>query len=423
MYDRNSDQTVMTNVTPLRPDADSDAIANIDPLSDDEMARRNVLRSDQRLQVLLVSQDSSLNERLFECFEIKNYLSLKSLKGSLSELETFAATDAVPALAIIDLNAANAAELEALSRLKKNRLYKTPTIILSEYLDEYVVRQLVRMRVDDWLPKDSPAEEIYDSCERALHAEIIERRDHQATCYSFFPAAGGVGTTTLAIQTAFMLGEKRGQLASTCLVDLNLQNGVAADYLDLLPAFQPEEIANTPGRLDRQLLDVMTVRHSSGLAILAAPRVSGQTLEITEGLIASVLGLVSETFDNIVIDMPRTWFPWTDNVLWGSDKVFIVSNFSVPALRHASYVLDTLKVKTSGKATVSVIVNRFRKKLFGAGLMQRDAEQLIGKGLAGFVRDEPEVVQEAINRGVPLQEISRSSKVAKDMKSLIFPEK
>jgi len=162
------------------------------------------------------------------------------------------------------------------------------------------------------------------------------------------------------------------------------------------------------------------VRHSSGLALLAAPRVSGQTLDITEGLIASVLGLVSETFDNIVIDMPKTWFPWTDNVLWGSDKVFVVSNFSVPALRHASYVLDTLKTKTSGKSTVSVLVNRFRKKMFSSGLMQRDVEQLIGKGLAGFVRDEPEVVQEAINRGVPLQEINRSNRVAKDLEPLIF---
>ncbi len=412
----------MTNVTPLRPNANSDMIVDIDPLSDAEMARRNVLRSDQRLEVLLVSQDATLNERLYETFESKNHFALRSLKGALSELEDFARTGTNPALVIIDLNAANAGELDALARLKKNRFHRTPTIILSEYLDEYVVRQLVRMRVDDWLPKESPAEEVYDSCERALHAEIIERRDHQATCYSFFPAAGGVGTTTLAIQTAFLLGEKRGRMSSTCLVDLNLQDGVVADYLDLLPAFQPEEIANTPGRLDRQLLDVMTARHSSGLAVLAAPRVSGQMLDITEGLIASVLGLVSETFDNIVIDLPKTWFPWTDNVIWGSDKVFVVSNFSVPALRHASYVLDTMQTKTTAKSRVSVLVNRFRKKWFDSGLMQRDAEQLIGKGLAGFIRDEPDAVQEAINRGVPLNEISRSNRVTKDLEALIFNE-
>lgn len=413
----------MTNVTPLRPSANPGSITNVDPLSDAEMARRNVLRSDQRIEVLLVSQDASLNERLYEAFERKNYFSLRSLNGALNEIGDIARNGAAPALAIIDLNAANATELEALSRLKKTRLHKTPTIILSEYLDEYVVRQLVRMRVEDWLPKESPAEEIYDSCERALHTEIVERRDHQATCHAFFPAAGGVGNTTLAIQTAFMLGQKRGRMSSTCLVDLNLQDGVAADYLDLPPAFQPEEIANTPGRLDRQLLDVMTVRHASGLAVLAAPRVSGQTLDITEGLIASVLGLVSETFDNIVIDMPKTWFPWTDNVLWGSDKLFVVSNFSVPALRHASYVLDTLKTKTSGKASVCVIVNRFRKKMFDSGLMQRDAEQLIGKGLAGFIREDADLVQEAINRGVPLQDINQSNRVAKDLGPVIFGEK
>jgi len=101
----------------------------------------------------------------------------------------------------------------------------------------------------------------------------------------------------------------------------------------------------------------------------------------------------------------------------------VVSNFSVPALRHASYVLDTLKTKISGKSRVSVLVNRFRKKLFSSGLMQHDAEQLIGKGLTGFVREDPDVVQEAINRGVPLQDISQSSRVAKDLGPLIFGEK
>jgi len=53
-------------------------------------------------------------------------------------------------------------------------------------------------------------------------------------------------------------------------------------------------------------------------------------------------------------------------------------------------------------------------------LMQRDAEQLIGKGLAGFVREEPNAVQEAINRGVPLQDINRSNRVTKDLEPLLF---
>lgn len=414
----------MAHVKPLLQEVFFDTERRIDdPQSDDEMARRNVLRSDQRIEVLLVTEDPDLKERLYETFESKNYLALRPLKGALSDIEEFVRVGATPELAIFDLNLANASELEALARLKKDKFHKTPTIIISEYLDEQVVRQLVRMRVDDWLPKESTSEDIYDSCERALHAEIMERRDHQAICYSFFPAAGGVGNTTLAIQTAFLIGKKTGKnISSTCLVDLNLQDGAIADYLDLTPAFKPEEIANTPGRLDRQLLDVMTARHSSGLAVLAAPRVPGQFMEISEGLIASVLGLISETFDNIVIDLPKTWFPWTDNVIWGSDRVFVVSNFSVPALRHARYVLDSVQSKTSEKAQATVIVNRFRKRLFDSGLLKKDAEQLLGRGLAGFIGEAPEIVQEAINRGVPLQEISRSNRVAKDLERLVFDE-
>ena len=86
------------------------------------------------------------------------------------------------------------------------------------------------------------------------------------------PAVGGAGSTTLAIQTALLLlsSGQRGH-ASTCLVDLNFQQGACADYLDLEPRLDLKEIEPRPERLDRQLLEVMTSYHASGLAVIAAP--------------------------------------------------------------------------------------------------------------------------------------------------------
>ncbi len=49
-----------------------------------------------------------------------------------------------------------------------------------------------------------------------------------------------------------------------------------------------------------------------------------------------------------------------------------------------------------------MIVNKYHGKLFGSGLKKSDAEQLLRDWLAGFIPDSPDLVQEAINRGLPI---------------------
>ncbi len=277
----------------------------------------------------------------------------------------------------------------------------------------------MQIKVDDWLPTESSFADLYKSCERLARAPAPERRVREAVCYSFFPAAGGAGNTTLAIQSAFTLMGDKKHPASVCLVDLNFQDGSVADYLDLTPSFKLEELANAPGRLDSQLLNVMLTRHASGLSVLAAPRLPAKYLEISEGLIGTVLGLLSQSFDYLVIDLPKNWYPWTDNVIWGSNHVYVVTNFTVPALRHARYVVDAIKDRATGEAAVSVIINKHREKLFGTGLMKKDAEAVLRDWLGGFVPDAPDLVQDAINRGLPMSEIAPGGKVEKALARIL----
>jgi len=389
----------------------------------EEMTRKSTLRADQQLDILLVTQDVELTERLRLGFEDKGQFVLRSLKGTVTEIEDFLNVGILPTILVIDLKTAMVEDLAALERVKRSRFSKTPIIAISSYLDQDIVRRLVHIKIDDWLPKDSSFVDLYKSCERVARTGTADRRDREAACYSFFPSAGGAGNTTLAIQTAFSLGRSKGQLASTCLVDLNFQDGTVADYLDIAPAFKIEELAGAPGRLDSQLLDVMLTRHSSGLSVLATPRLPAKYVEISEGMIGSVLGLLSKSFDNVIIDLPKNWYPWTDNVIWGSNHVYIVTNFTVPALKHARYLLDAITAKAVNEAKVSVIVNKYREKMFGSGLVKKDAEQLLRDWLAGFIPDNADLVQEAINRGLPLAEVSRRSKVERALERIVLANK
>ncbi len=379
------------------------------------------LRSDQLVDVLLVTRDTEIKDKVGEAFKEKNHFSLRTVNARVVQFHDAITEIEKPQLLILDLNTANVIDTEALERIKKSQYADIPIIVISSYLDQDTVRTLVQIKVDDWLPKECTPLDIYKSCERVIRTPAVPKPERNAACYTFFPVSGGAGCTTLAIQTAFLLGRKNKQLGSTCLVDLNFQDGAVADYLDLTPAFKIQDLTTAPGRLDRQLLEVMLVRHSSGLAVLAAPRYPARYLEVSEGLVSSVLGLLSKSFDIVIIDLPKIWFPWTDNVIWGSDKVFVVTPFTVPSLRQTRFVADAITAKAPASTQVSVIVNKYREAMFGSGLQRKDAERILGPWLGGFIPESGGIVTEAINRGLPISEVSSGNKLEKRLAEIIAP--
>jgi len=372
-----------------------------------------------KFDLLLVTSDASLRERLTASFAGQNRVNLRYMQGRVVEIEKKIADGELPDCAVVDIGKGDVLDVNALERLKKARFSKVPIIAISTHLDPIIARGLMRVKVDDWLLSDCRPSELQRACEKALHARSAAGSGRHAQCTTLFPANGGCGNTTLAIQTAFLLGGRKKHLESICLVDLNFQDGTVADYLDLTPAFQLSELSKASGRLDHQMLDVMLTRHRSGLAVLAAPRVPGRSVDVDGELIASVLGLLSESFAHLVIDLPKNWYPWTDNVIWGSDRIFVVASFTIPALRQAHLIADAIAAKASPEAHVSVIVNKFYEPLMGAGLTRKDAESMLTARLGGFIPDLGGVVNDAINRGITLSEVRAGNKIEKRLAQIL----
>jgi pilus assembly protein CpaE len=135
-----------------------------------------------------------------------------------------------------------------------------------------------------------------------------------------------------------------------------------------------------------------------------------------------LLDLVSSHFEFVVFDMPRTWFSWTDSVLLGSNKVFIVSETTVPSLRQARQLIDAIRERLGDGPNPQVVVNRFEQRLFSSGLRRGDIERAIGGALAGFIPNNYGLVREAIDRGVPVDEVKRANKITAQLKKLVLPQ-
>jgi pilus assembly protein CpaE len=277
------------------------------------------------------------------------------------------------------------------------------------------------MKVADFLVKPVAAIDLVRACARVSQNRAGGAEPTEAQICTFLPAVGGAGVTTLAVQTAMLMLKSGGQRAkpSTCLVDLNFQNGAVADYLDLEPRLNLAEIEPRPDRLDRQLLEIMLSYHASGLAVVAAPNRPAEMRSFDPDVVTRLLDLVSTNFDYVVFDMPRTWFSWTDSVLLGSNKLFIVSEATVPSLRHAKQLVAAIKERLGDGPNPQVIVNRFEQRFFSSGLRRSDLAQTLGDAFVGAIPNDYTLVREAIDRGVPLDEVKPGNRLTAQLKKLM----
>ena len=368
--------------------------------------------------VALVSPRPELHDSLRKALSQDERFQFVGVKGDVAEVGPRFGNGSKATILIADLHNSLETSIVAIESLRSGG-FGGAIIALSDGLDESAVRGLLRLRVTDWLRTDAQTEEIMEACERAFSAHRQVDKETTAKCIAFVPAAGGVGTTTLAIQTSFLIGRRLGDLSRICLVDLNFQSGSLADYLDLEPLFDAEAIAADPTRLDAQLLELMLARHQSGLAVLAGPRAPTEPARVDGKLVTNALGIVSETFEHMVLDMPPVWHQWSFDVLAGSDQIYVVTEFTVPAMRKARELAEAIVGRMSSGPSAKIIVNKFRQQLFG-GLRKSDATGLLGESLAGFVPEDYEMVSEAINRGEFDGAISRSNRVGRELAKIVL---
>jgi pilus assembly protein CpaE len=376
-------------------------------------------------RVVVMTADPAFEDSVRSTFSASPQIGLDVIKGRLAErdgkIDLAGAT-----VVVVDVDAAEETELGALERLMLQIGAWPPVVAITQSFDETVARRLMQMRVADFLVKPVPPVELVRTCARVAKAANNAPANSDSTeaqIFTFLPAVGGAGVTTLAVQTAMLLlnSGARGKTA-TCLVDLDFQHGACADYLDIEPRLNLSEIEPRPERLDRQLLEVMLSQHASGLAVIAAPNRPAEMRSFDPDMVTRLLDLVSTNFDYVVFDMPRTWFSWTDSVLLGSNKLFIVSETTVPGLRHAKQLVDAVRERLGDGPKPQVIINRFQQKLFSAGLRRSDVVAAIGDAFAACIPNHYGLVREAIDRGVPLDEIKPGNPITVQLKKLILPQ-
>lgn len=234
-----------------------------------------------------------------------------------------------------------------------------------------------------------------------------------AEIVAFFSPKGGVGTTTLAVNTAVLLagggnaasGPSRAAgggfpASRVLLIDLDLQFGQVATHLNLTPRYDIGGLASDEQALaDPELARMYLTTHSSGLVVLAAPVRPEADFRVTLEHLQRIFELMRPSFDHIIVDLGSRLDPRTVWLLEQADAHVFVLFPEIAALRAMSMLMTFLAETTPLQARAAIVVNHvFPKEL----LKTRDVENLLRtKPAAEVPYTEVEMIR-SVNEGVPL---------------------
>jgi pilus assembly protein CpaE len=254
-----------------------------------------------------------------------------------------------------------------------------------------------------------------------VRPELAERTS-SSELVAFFSPKGGVGTTTLAVNTAVLLAgggapppsatngtEPTIPSSRVLLIDLDLQFGQVATHLNLTPRFDLAGLATDDQALaDPELARSYLTIHGSGLAVLAAPARPEADFRVSVEHVQRIIELMRPSFDHVVVDLGSRLDPRALWVLEQADAHAFVLFPEIAALRGMSLLMAFLAETTPLQARTLLVVNHvFPKEL----LKTRDVENLLhAKPAAEVPYTEVEIIR-SVNEGVPLV-ISRPASAA-----------
>lgn len=342
--------------------------------------------------------------------------------GGLDELEGLSLAGAD--LVLIDADAWEAPALAAAVKTLAGAKAPPPVLMVGESLPAGLVRTLLRLEHADILESPFSPEQLTVAINgllagiAAAAAPAPTGPTSASRVWAVTGAVGGSGATTIAVEIAHALSALPGK-ERVCLIDLNFADGAAAAYLGSTPAMRLAEFGQAAERIDQSMLQVFATTVSDRLDLLAHPREPGAFDAASREAVLRVLEVASETYEWVILDMPRHRRAWTLEALAGSDEVLVISELTVPALLAARALSDEIEDALGASLKPRIVLNRLASRMFGPAPSMGEAERALQrKALAGISSDW-EAAAASANLGGPIAQHRPKSKIVKDVQTLV----
>jgi pilus assembly protein CpaE len=228
--------------------------------------------------------------------------------------------------------------------------------------DGETVLSCLRAGANDFLTQPLKRIEFRDAMQRleSTPRRVTSTGSRLGKIYTFLGSKGGVGATSLAVNFAAVLAQRKQQ---TVLLDFDWTGNECAMQLGAAPQYTLSEVGENLGRMDQALFEGFVTRDPLGFFLVGPPDSLEQRGYFTEPMFREFSTFLVEKYQSIVIDAGRNI---NDDVvlaaLQASNSIFLIVTQEYPTIRNAQRYLAFLMRMGFSQDQIKIVINRYSKK-------------------------------------------------------------
>jgi pilus assembly protein CpaE len=276
-----------------------------------------------------------------------------------------------------------------------------------------LMRRILRAGADEllFLPLDA------GDATRALLkiSETRRKAERQAggIIVSMVSTVGGVGVTSLTANLALALRYTLNKRVA--VVDLDLQTGGLAVFLNLEPERTIMQLCENERKLDSIQLESALSKHSSGIYLLAAPKRIEDSELVSDKTIGAVLDLMRQLFDFVVVDCGG-YIDENAVAAWErSDHLFYLLDQSIAAARCAWRFVDLFGRLGLSGVEPSFILGRYQPH---HPISEEQITHTLGRPIYAKIPRDEKVLERVQLRAQDLWQVGPGSPLARAVEDL-----
>jgi len=285
----------------------------------------------------------------------------------------------------------------------------TTVIAIGAVNDVQLFRALLDAGVADYLVKPV----TFEAFERAIHslssAKAKTEENSPGRLITIVGARGGVGASTLAVNSAWLIANE--QKRRVALVDVDLQFGTVSLSLDVEPSRGFREALENPERIDELFVASVLVHKGDNLYVLGAEEALDEALAFDPQGLHRMLVELRRNFECVILDLPRGLALRYYEALEKSAIVAVVTDFSLVGMRDSARLRSLIR-SVAPRAKISVLVNRTRPE-DGSDVPRRAFEEAIGMPIDEIIPYDRKAIALANRSGKPAPAVMTGSALAK----------
>jgi pilus assembly protein CpaE len=296
---------------------------------------------------------------------------------------------APPAALIVDVRGQSQLP-GALSAFRKEHPAAS-VILVTSTLDPRLMLDAMRAGVNECVQEPLTPETLNQAIRKVVSGS---QPPPTGQVFAFVGAKGGVGTTTLSVNTATMLA--RAGKADVLLIDLHVGHGDAALLLGVEPRFSVIDALENVHRVDESFFGSVVEKTKAGIDLLgSSDRMIAGGLDAQR--VRALLDFAATQYRYTVLDVPRSDVTLLD-ALEVTSTVVVVTSQELPSLRSAGRLAHMLRARY-GAARVMAVMNRFDRR---SEIGHADVERVIGDSVKHLIPSDYRTALQALNVGRPV---------------------